>query len=60
MSHHEEKNQAAKAKAKAQNQPGKQPGNRPQDSKGNPRDVNGENANAQPFRPGESERNYNR
>ncbi|HLI69938.1 MAG TPA: hypothetical protein VKV19_09285 [Ktedonobacteraceae bacterium] len=60
MSHHEEKNQAAKAKAKAQNQPSKQPGNRPQDNKGNPRDVNGEGVNAQPFRPGESERSYNR
>ena len=67
MSHHEEKNQAAKAKArqneiagKGQNQQGKQPGNRPQDTKGNPRDINRENVNAQQFRPNESEQNYDR
>lgn len=44
MSHHEEKNQAAKAKAKQneqnrpQNQQGKQPGNRPQNQQGNTRE----------------------
>ena len=43
MSHHEEKNQAAKAKAKQeqgrpQNQQGKQPGNRPQGQQGHTRE----------------------
>lgn len=46
MSHHEEKNQAAKAKVKQseqgrpQNQQGKQPGTRPQNQQGNAREEN--------------------
>ena len=69
MSHHEDKNQAAKAKAKQneqgrpQNQQGKQPGNRPQNQQGNAREEN-----ATQVRANESQRwttenerdNYNR
>lgn len=46
MSHHEEKSQAAKAKAKQneqgrpQNQQSKQPGNRPQNQQDNAREEN--------------------
>lgn len=64
MSHHEEKNQAAKAKAKqaelankAQNQQNKQqqPGNRPQDMKGNAREDN-----SSQWRTNDNDRGYDR
>lgn len=64
MSHHEEKNQAAKAKAKQNELANKthnpqnkqqQPGNRPQDMKGSGRDDN-----ASQWRANDNDRGYDR